>query len=344
MGYGNLRASLKLLFFCYSLSLLAWPKVTLAQVSTVPGAAHGRISVRVKDADGSPIKIQAKITLQSPSLTTNVTTYATDADQAFFTGLNAGEYVVEVSAPGYRTTQVQVIIDDRIAIENIEIVMIPELSRAEMQGTPGPPVLAPKALKETKKGLQALQEGQLEKAETHLKRALQFAPGFPELNYLMGMLWIQKHDAAQARGYLEKAVQLAPKHAPALEALGEVQYLQKDYAHALQSLEQSLSLKPGSWRAHWLAGLACYQMEDYKKSREHAQEALEAGQEKAVRARLLLGEAQVALGEWEAALTTLEQFIREQSDSPQTGTAKELIAWLRSPKRQQAAAKPAIPR
>ena len=341
MGCGNRSFSSRLLFFFFSLSLLAWPKVAFAQAPTVGGVGpSGQITVRVKDSDGSPLRLQARVTLRSASWLTNVTTNTTDAAQALFTGLHAGEYVVEVSALGYRTAEAQAIIDENGAMENIEVTMMPELGNAEMQGAPGPPRLAPKALKETEKGLQALQAGKLDEAETHLKRALQLAPGFPDVNYLMGVLWIQKHDAAQARGYLEKTVQLAPKHAPALLALGEVEYLQKDFAHALQSLEQSLSLKPASWHAHWLAGLASYHLEDYKKSREHAQEALQLGQEKAVSARLLLGEAQAALGEREVALATLEQYLREKPDPAQTATAKELIEWLRSPERQKGVATP----
>src|SRR5260370_3607871 len=276
--------------------------------------------------------LNAQVTLRSTSFLTNITTNTTEAH---FTGLPAGEYAVEVSAPGCRTTQVQAFIAADWQTENVEVTMMPELGRAEMRGAPGAPVLAPKALKETEKGLQGLQTGKLDEAETHLKRALHLAPGFPDVNYLMGVLWIQRHDAARARGYLEKTVQLAPKHSPALLALGEAEYLQKDYAHALESLEQSLNIKPMSWRAHWLAGVASYQLGDYKKSREHARDALQAGQEKAVRARLLLGEAQAALGEREAALATLEQFLREQPNAPQAAMAKELIAWLRAPEQQK---------
>ncbi len=320
------------LLFCF-LSVFLCPRITPAQVPTVARAgAHGQIAVRVKDSDGSPLRLQATVTLRSTSFLTNITTNTTEAH---FTGLPAGEYVVEVSAPGYRTAQVQAFIAADWQTENVEVTMMPELGRAEMQGAPGPPVLAPKALKETEKGLQALQAGKLGEAETHLKRALHLAPGFPDVNYLMGVLWIQRRDAAQARRYLEKTVQLAPKHAPALLALGEAEYLQKDYAHALESLEQSINIKPTSWRAHWLAGATSYQLGDYKKSREHARDALQVGQEKAVRARLLLGEAQAALGEREAALATLEQFVREQPNAPQAATAKELIAWLRAPERQK---------
>ena len=281
------------------------------------------------------MRLQSMVTLRSANMLTNVTINTTDAATALFTGLHAGDYVVEVSASGYRTAEVQALIVADGQTENIEVMMMPDLTRAEMAGAPGPPMLAPKALKETEKGLQALQSGKLDEAETHLKRALQLAPGFPDVNYLMGVLWMARHDAARARGYLEKTVELAPKHAPALLALGEAEYLLKDYAHALESLEQSINFKPTSWRAHWLAGVASYQLRDYTKSREHAREALQVGQEKAVLARLLLGEAQTALGERDAALATLEQFLREQPNAPQSATAKELIAWLGSPERQK---------
>jgi tetratricopeptide (TPR) repeat protein len=336
MGCGNRCFSSKLLLlFCF-LSVFLCPGIAPAQTPTVGGVGgSGQIVVRVKDSDGSPMRLQSKVTVHSGSMLTNITTYTTDAAQAFFIALPVGDYVVEVSAPGYRTAEVQAIIAEAGQIENIEVMMMPERTAAEMAGAPGSPVLAPKALKETEKGLQALQAGKLDEAETHLKRALQLAPGFPDVNYLMGVLWMQRHDSAQARGYLEKTVQLAPKHAPALMALGEAEYLQKDYAHALESLEHSIDIKPTSWRAHWLAGVASYQLGDYKKAREHARDALLVGQEKAERARLLLGEAQAALGEREAALATLEQFLREQPNAPQAATAKELIAWLRSPERQK---------
>src|SRR5713226_2421057 len=335
MGCDIRRCAWNSLLFLSYVSLFFLPEPAPAQIPTAPGIeAHGQIVVRVKDSDGSPMRLQASVTLRSTNFLTNITMNTTDAAQALLTGLHAGQYVVEVNATGYRTAQAEAIIATW-ETENVEVVMIPELSKAEMAGAPGPPVLAPKALKETEKGLQALQAGKLDEAETHLKRALQLAPGFPDVNYLMGVLWIEKHDAAQARGYLEKTVQLAPKHAPALLALGEAELVQKDYARALESLEQSLNIKPTSWRAHWLAGVASYQLGDYKKSREHAHDALQVGQEKAARARLLLGEAQIALGEHEAAQASLEQFLREQPNAPQAATAKELIAWLRAPERQK---------
>jgi hypothetical protein len=128
------------------------------------------------------------VTVRSPSQLTNATVPTTDAGQALFTGLHAGEYLVEVRAPGYHDAQAQAIIAADKETENIDVTMVPDSGTTGKQQAPGAPILAPKALKETEKGLEALQADRLDEAESHLKRAMQLAPGFPDVNYLMGLL------------------------------------------------------------------------------------------------------------------------------------------------------------
>jgi tetratricopeptide (TPR) repeat protein len=331
MGCGFRRLPLRLGFLLSSAGLLVCPQTTLGQFpGQTLGAASGQIVVRVHEADGSPIGRSAMVTVRSPSQLTNVTVPTTEAGQALFTGLHAGDYLVEVTAPGYRNVQVQAIIAADKETENLDVLMVPDTGPIGKQQAAGTPILAPKALKETERGLEALQSDKLDEAELHLKRAMQLAPGFPDVNYLMGLLWLRRHDNAQAREYLEKAVALAPKHAPALQALGEVEFLERDYPQALVALKQSVSLRPNSWRAHWLAGATYFQQGEYRKSREECEEALRVGQDKAGSARFLLGEAHAALGEREAALAALDQFVREQPNVPQAATAKKLIAQLQT--------------
>jgi tetratricopeptide (TPR) repeat protein len=342
MWCGFRQLALKSVFLLSSVGVFLSPLAAWGQFpGQTLGGASGQIVVRVHEADGSPIGRSAMVTVRSPSQLTNVTVPTTEAGQALFTGLHAGDYLVEVTAPGYRNVQVQAIIAADKETENLDVLMVPDSGPIGSQQAPGAPVLAPKALKETEKGLEALQADKLDEAESHLKRAIQLAPGFPDVNYLMGLLWMRRHDNAQARGYLEKAVALAPKHAPALQALGEVQLLLRDYPHAVASLEQSVSLRPNSWRAHWLAGAAYFQQGEYQKARDECEQALRVGQNKAGSARFLLGEAHAALGEREAALAALEQFVREQPTVAQAATAKKLMERLRtveSPKTETPAA------
>jgi len=344
MGCGLHRLPLRCLYFLPSLVFLIWPAASRAQIpGQTIGPASGRILVRVHEANGSPLQGSAMVRLRSPSQLTNATIPTTDAGQALFTGLSAGEYQLEVSAPGYRTVQQSATLVADGETENIDIGLPADSGPAAGQQMPGGAILAPKALKETEKGLQALQADKLEDAEVHLKRALQLAPGYPDVNYLLGLLCMRRHDNAQARGYLEKAVALAPKHAPALQALGEAEFLLHDYPHAVAALDQSITLKPDSWRAHWLDGAAYFQQGEYQKAREQCEEALQVGKEKAGSARFLLGEADAALGEREAALAALERFVKEQPDVPQAATAKKLMEQLRttgSPDAEMAAAIP----
>jgi tetratricopeptide (TPR) repeat protein len=320
---------------CAVLTPSAW-----TQIPTIGGTANGQILVRVKDSDGSPMSLPARVTLRSSSQLTNVTTSTSDAGQALFTGLAVGDYTVEVSAPGYKTAEQQATIAASGLTEYVEVVLTPGEGgkSAGNKVAPGPgAVLAPKALKETEKGVEALKNGKLDEAEAHLKRALQLAPGFPDVNYLMGLLWLQKHDAAKAQGYLEKTVSLAPKHAAALQALGEVYLTQKAYPRAAEVLEQSLAQKPAAWRARILAATAYYQEGQYAKAKEQAAEALRSGQDQASLAHFLQGAAEAALGEKEAARSSLEKYIGSNPNGPQVETARQLIARLREPEPGDAA-------
>jgi tetratricopeptide (TPR) repeat protein len=318
----------RLLFF--SPGIFTWPLASPAQIPTVAGGASGQVLVRVYEPDGSPIRRSAMVTLRSTSLLINATVPTADAGQALFTGLSAGEYVVEVNAPGYRTAQAQAVIAADKERENIDIRMEPDAGREGIQQPSSGAILAPKALKEVEQAMQALQAGKLDEAEVHLKRAQRLAPGFPDVNYLLGLLWMRRNDNGQARGYLEKAVAMAPKHALALQALGEVLFLQRDYGHAIELLDRSIALRPNSWRAHWLKGASYFQEKDYKKAREECEEALRVGQEKAGSVRFLLGAALASLGELEAARLTLEQFVREQPNATQTAAAKQILEQLRT--------------
>ena len=167
------------------------------------------------------------------------------------------------------------------------------------------------------KGLQAMQVEKLNEAEQHLKKAQELAPKNPDVNYLVGVLYMRRGKSAEAREYLQKAVDAAPNHASALLALGQAEMQQRDYAKAAENLERGVQLQPTAWRAHYLAGLASYQMRDYDKALEEAQAAVASGQDKTGGSLLLVGQAQAALHQRDAALATFDQYLKEHLDGSQ---------------------------
>jgi len=169
MQCGFLRLLLKsIIILLSSAALFLLPKPAFAQLmGQSMSGANGKISVRVHDGDGSPIGGSAMVTLRSPSQLTNVSLPTTGAGQAVFEGLHAGDYTVEVTAPGYRTVQVHAIIAADQEVEDVDVVMVSD-SGGRSQA-PGSPILAPKALKETEKGLQALQADKAQRTPTQQK-------------------------------------------------------------------------------------------------------------------------------------------------------------------------------
>jgi hypothetical protein len=77
-----------------------------------------------------------------------------------------------------------------------------------------------------------------------------------------------------------------------------------------------------------MAGLASYQMRDYEKALEEAQAAVASGQDKTGGSLLLVGQAQAALHQRDAALATFNQILKEQLDGSKAAAVKREIEKL----------------
>jgi hypothetical protein len=215
---------------------------------TTDAIIEGQINVRVQQDTGSPFVSPLTVTLRSIDMSVDLKGRFDQAGQTAFKGIPSGQYLLEVSSPGYSTVRENVSINLSGQVQNVVVAMIPEgsidPSRTALGG-----VVPSKAIKETEKGLRAMQIGKLDETQTHLTRALAIAPNFADGNYLMGVLLLRRNESGKALTYLQKAVDIAPNHAPALLALGQAAYLQRDYSRATASLEQSLREQPRSPQA-----------------------------------------------------------------------------------------------
>jgi hypothetical protein len=218
------------------------PVPTRLNENTSP-AMNGQITVLVQQDTGSPFTGPATITLRSYDMSVDLKNATNAAGQTVFNNLPVGQYLVEITSPGYNTVREQVAISSVANVQNIPVVMIPDSALA-LARAPAAASVAPKAIKETEKGLHALQIGKLDETQSHLDRALAIAPNFADGNYLMGVLLLRRNDSSKALSYLQKAVSLSPDHAPGLLALGEAAYLQGDFPRSTESLERSIRVQP----------------------------------------------------------------------------------------------------
>ena len=168
-----------------------------------------------------------------------------------------------------------------------------------------------------------MQVEKLNEAEQHLKKAQELAPKAPDVNYLVGVLYMRRGNSAQAREYLQKAVDAAPNHAAALLALGEAEMTAAGLRQGGGDVwSAGVQLQPTAWRAHYLAGVASYQMRDYNKALEEAKAAVASGQDKTGGSLLLVGQAQAALHQRDAALATFNQYLKEQLNGSQAAAVR----------------------
>jgi len=210
-------------------------------------ASSGQLTVQVQDAAGGPFFQGAKVTLLTSNIAETLSTFSDQRGRARFTGLPVGKYVVEVTAPGYRTVQAQVLIINTGEAQSFEFSMMPKAAGAKTN--PGSRSPSGKAMKESDKAARALELNALDEAQLHLDRALSIEPKFADANYLMALLLLRRKEPARAIGYLQECLTLSPTHTAALLALGEAQYLDSDYAPASKSLEKYLSDWPNSPQA-----------------------------------------------------------------------------------------------
>jgi hypothetical protein len=247
----------KALAFLVSVLSLAPFGVLQAQTGIIPPAVlpkttdikiEGQVNVRVQQDTGSPFISPLTVALRSVDMKVDLKGSFNQVGQTAFKGIPSGQYLLEVSSPGYRIVRENVSINFSGQLQDIVVAMIPE-SYADLSRIPSGTVVPPKAIKETEKGLHALQIAKLDETQKHLTRALAIAPDFPDGNYLMGVLLLREKESGKALPYLQKAVDVAPNHAPAWLALGQAAYLQRDYARATASLERSLREQPRSPQA-----------------------------------------------------------------------------------------------
>ena len=234
------------------LALLVLPISSAAQLgpdtrATKDHEASGQLSVQIQHLAGNAFFEGASIALFTRDIEVRLSTKSDPGGHAHFTALPIGEYLLEITAPGYRTVQEQVIISGTHESQSLVVSMVPTSIDAKAKG--GPASASSKALKETEKALQSLQVNKLDDAQQHLGRALAMDPNFTDGNYLMGVLLLRRKESGKASGYLQKSVDLSPNHAPALLALGEAEYLQQDYPRAIESLERFLRIQPQSPQA-----------------------------------------------------------------------------------------------
>src|SRR5271165_4195378 len=131
--------------------------------------ASSQIALQIQDIAGAAFSEGATVALFTSSLGQKLLTKSDESGQAQFVGVPVGEYLIEISAPGFRSVQEQLFISQAHQAQSIVISMVPTSIDAK-GGKAGSVAVSPKAVKATEKALHSLQVNKLGDAQISLRR------------------------------------------------------------------------------------------------------------------------------------------------------------------------------
>lgn len=306
--------------------LVAWCQTNESAVIGNRGYLGGEIIVTIRDSSGQILSVPANVKLHWNGAPFDEG--STSNGRISFTLNKLGDFTVSVVAAGYKPGQNSVKVDEPDKFY-VEVNLQRDTSAKLALGTPGNPILAPKAKEALDKGVQALRKDKLDEAEKALDQAMRLAPNNPDVLYVQGVLDLKKREWTKAQSVLEKATQMEPNSARALAALGMSLCNQKKYAEAIAPLEKAVQLDPASnWETHWSLAASYYHSERFDEALKVSQQAQAESNGQVPQVELLVAEALVAVGRYEDSAKVLRELLKNHSDGPEAATARRYLERL----------------
>ena len=312
------------LFFLAVVLVCACPGYCQDRVAEEGGLRGSRpaVSLTLKDSSGALVEAPATVRIYHLGVMSGQAT--SSKGRAYFILGGLGDYTITVEASGYMAAQKEISLPVAVTDEE-EIVLQRVADPSVILDAAARPLLAPKAKEALEKGLQAIRDDKLDKAEKYLETAASLAPSHPDVLYAQGVLYLKRRQWERAQEVLEKATQIDPKHARAFSALGMTFVNAGNYDQAIAPLQQSLQLDPREWETHWALAKALYHQEQFDGALKESREAIAASHGGAPDVELLLAQSLTALGKYEEAAQTLRDFVKKHPNDSGAMTARR---WL----------------
>ncbi len=276
---------------------------------------------------GKPFDSQALVQVTRKADNIMLAQVTGDKGLVTFVDLGAGVYDVAVSALGYLTVHAQFVSSGRPTASQMSVILKADPSAIDLNVVKTKEI-SPKVRKDLLRGSAALKSAKFDEAQKYLGAAHKTDPSNADVNFLLGYLYFEKHDAAHAQDYLIEAAKAAPHNVQALTLLGRVDLQLDNYIAARSPLEQAVAIDTSSWMAHYLLSNVYLQLKEYDKAKDQAQFAVERGGDQANAAQLSLGQALANLKRYPEAIAALQTFLRITPSDPNVPQVQQLLAEI----------------
>ncbi len=247
-----------------------------------------------------------------------------------FTGLAPELFRIIIRQPGF--VEVQREVDLRtISRDNLHLQLTPETSEKR---PPGPTAIIsidvpPEAQKEFDQGRTILlDEKNVEKAISHLEKAVSLHPHFAEAHLLLGSAYIESKQWEKAERELKKTLEVDAKAVGAYFALGDAYRQQQKYAEAEKVLQDGLKLEPKSHQGHFTLGQVYFAKGDVAKAGPEVGQALQLKPDYA-EAYLLAGNLFLKARNAANALQMFEEYLRLEPKGQYAAQTRDMVEKIR---------------
>jgi tetratricopeptide (TPR) repeat protein len=280
--------------------------------------------------DDNKTKLDRQSVVKLHDLKRDITTWQTTSNdsQITFCNIDFGDYEIDTTAVGYITDHRQWHLAGTVQERKIQIMLHKDPTEVELDASDD--MIPPKFRKDAKRALDELKSANFKDAQKRLEKLSQVAPSSPQINFLLGYLFVQLRDYEKAETYLARATTLGPHRAPTFTLLGRVQLQRQEYDVARKTLEVAVQTDPSYWMAHNLLADAYLKHKDYEKSQEQAQLAVDQGRSAGSVALLVLGQALANVGKDEEGIDALNRFVQANPENPAVPQVRALIMEIKN--------------
>jgi len=324
-------ASLRLSSVAVILFLAAAPIVAQQSRASRPSSISGQITGQVRLADGSgKAAEQVMVTLEAFG-SGIVDQVRTDSTGKFkFTGLASELFRVVIRHPGFGEVQREVDLRT-VNRDYLQLQLIPETPEKLPSG-PAAIIsidVPSEAQKEFDQGRTILlDEKNVEKAVTHLEKAVSLHPRFSDAHFLLGTAYADSKQWEKAERELKKTLEIDAKAVGACFALGEVYRQQQKYDEAEKVLQDGLKLDPKSHQGHFTLGQVYSAKGDVAKAGPEVGQALQLKPDYA-EAYLLAGNLFLKAKNAANALPMFEEYLRLEPKGQYAAQTREMVEKIR---------------
>ena len=246
-----------------------------------------------------------------------------------FTKVPAGTYVLTATTPRNWTSARTVEITPSFADSKgrVETSILMKLVNAGTGNRVSVAELAvpDKAWREYEKAQEKLSKEQTDAAVKHLKRALKTAPEFPTALNSLGTICYQTGKYSEAKQYFTKALEFDPESYPPLVNLGGALLSLGHFKEALEVNLEAVERRPHDPLVHSQLGLSYEALGEWDKAITNLQEAKRLEPTHFSNPQLSIARLLLRKGRLEASVKEFEEFLSLHPDSSQAAGVRRFI-------------------